>query len=66
LKDKDEFQEAQELGLISPERAKEMRAEGESVVRMLLSGESVFNGWEHWQPDPAWKIPTLPEGWDRV
>ena len=65
-KDEDEFQEAQELGLISPERAGEMRAEGESVVEMLLSGESVFNGWEQWKPDPAWKIPTLPEGWEKI
>ena len=62
-KDEDEFQEAQELGLISPERAREMRADGERVVE---SGKSVFNGWEHWKPDPAWKIPTLPEGWEKV
>jgi hypothetical protein len=65
-KDEDEFQEAQELGLISPERAGSMRAEGESVVEMLLSGKSIFNGWEHWKPDPSWEIPTLPEGWERV
>ena len=65
-KDEDEFQEAQELGLISLERAREIRADGERVVEMLISGKSVFNGWEHWNPDPAWKIPTLPEGWDKV
>lgn len=65
-KDEDEFQEAQELGLISPERARVMHAEGGKVVEMLLSGKSVFNGWEHWKPDPAWKIPTLPEGWEKV
>ena len=23
-------------------------------------------GWEDWRPDPAWPIPQLPEGWDRV
>ena len=23
-------------------------------------------GWEDWQPDPAWSLPTLPEGWDVV
>jgi predicted RNA-binding protein associated with RNAse of E/G family len=65
-KDEDEFQEAQESGLISPEKAGEMRADGERVVRMILSGKSIFNGWEHWKPDPAWKIPALPEGWDKV
>jgi predicted RNA-binding protein associated with RNAse of E/G family len=65
-KDEDEFQEAQESGLISPERAREMRADGEKVVEMLLSGKSIFNGWEHWKPDPAWEMPTLPEEWERV
>ena len=65
-KDEDEFQEAQELGLISLERARAMRAEGERVVEMLLSGKSVFNGWENWEPDSAWEIPTLPEGWEKV
>ena len=65
-KDEDEFQEAQELGLISPERAKEICADGESVVEMLLSGNSVFNGWEHWKPDPAWEKPNLPAKWEGV
>ncbi len=65
-KDENEFQEAQELGLISLERAKEMRADGERVVEMLLSGNSVFNGWEHWKPDPVWEIPTIAGGWEKV
>jgi hypothetical protein len=29
-----------------------------------MSGKSIFNSWEKWRPDPAWKVPVLPEGWD--
>lgn len=64
--DEDEFQEAQELGLISLEEAETFRDEGEKALELLLSGQSVFNGWEHWQPDPSWKIPVLPDGWDVI
>ena len=63
-KDEDEFQEAQDLGLISPKEAKAFRAEGKKALKLLQSGKSIFNGWEHWKPDPSWKIPVLPEGWD--
>jgi hypothetical protein len=63
-KDEDEFQEAQELGLISPQEARALRAEGEKALKLLQSGKSIFNGWEHWKPDPSWKVPVLPDGWD--
>jgi predicted RNA-binding protein associated with RNAse of E/G family len=65
-KDEDELQEAIALGVVSPERAAAMRVEGEKVARWLQSGKSPFNGWEKWRPDPLWKIPVLPEGWDKV
>ncbi|MDO9333944.1 MAG: DUF402 domain-containing protein [Dehalococcoidales bacterium] len=65
-KDEDEFQEAQDLGLISPQEAKTFRAEGKKALKLLQSGMSIFNGWEHWKPDPSWKVPVLPEGWDVV
>ncbi|MDP2920648.1 MAG: hypothetical protein Q8O43_10590 [Dehalococcoidia bacterium] len=63
-KDEDEFEEAIALGLISPAKARELRAEGERVVRLLQSGKSIFSGWENWRPDPRWQVPVLPEGWD--
>ncbi|MYU47459.1 DUF402 domain-containing protein, partial [Streptomyces sp. SID7803] len=22
-------------------------------------------GWEDWRPDPAWRVPELPDDWDR-
>jgi hypothetical protein len=65
-KDEDELEEAVSLGLISPEKAEAMHAEGERVIAWLQSGKSPFNGWEEWRPDPSWKVPVLLEGWDKI
>jgi predicted RNA-binding protein associated with RNAse of E/G family len=65
-KDEDELKEAIELGIISTEKARSLYAKGTEVRDMILSGKSIFNGWEHWRPDPAWKIPVLPDGWDEI
>jgi hypothetical protein len=65
-KDEDELAEAVALNQISKERARELYAEGERVAKMLQSGKSFFNGWEHWKPDPSWDTPVLPEGWDTI
>ena len=62
--DEDELREAIEAGLISQEKAKALYAKGEEVRDMIMSGQSIFNGWERWKPDAAWKVPVLPEGWD--
>jgi hypothetical protein len=65
-KDEDELEEAVSLGLISEEKAAAMRTEGERVVAWLRSGKSPFNGWEKWRPDPSWKVPVLPDDWDKL
>ena len=65
-KDEDEFQEAQDLGLISAQEAHLFRTEGKKALKLLQSGKSVFKGWESWKPDPTWKVPVLPAGWDIV
>jgi predicted RNA-binding protein associated with RNAse of E/G family len=65
-KDEDEFAEAVEIGLISIEKADAIRSEGERVAKWIQSGESPFNGWEKWRPDPSWGVPVLPEGWDKI
>jgi hypothetical protein len=65
-KDEDEFQEAIDLGLIPPQQAKMFRAEGEKALKLLQSGNSIYNSWEYWQPDPSWQVPVLPEGWEMV
>lgn len=66
LKDEDEMAEAVAYGLISPERAAYLHTEGEHIANWIQSGQSPFNLWESWRPDPAWDIPVLPEGWDKV
>jgi predicted RNA-binding protein associated with RNAse of E/G family len=65
-KDEDELEEAIVLGLLSKKRASAMRKEGEKVVRWLQSGQSPFNGWEKWRPNPSWKVPVLPEDWNKI
>jgi hypothetical protein len=58
-KDEDELEQAAAAGLLD---ADEVRAEAQRVLE-----EWPFpTGWEDWRPDPAWPIPQLPEGWDRV
>jgi hypothetical protein len=65
-KDKDEFQEAVFLGMISTEKADTMRREGKKVVEWLQSGKSPFNSWENWVPERLWGIPVLPLGWETI
>jgi hypothetical protein len=58
-KDEDELEQAAAAGLLD---AAAVRAEAQRVLE-----EWPFpTGWEHWRPDPAWPVPQLPEGWDRV
>jgi hypothetical protein len=67
LLDEDEFEEAQRLGVISPEEATAVRAEAERVIRLIEAWEAPFcDGWEQWRPEPAWAIPELRSAWDVV
>ena len=61
-KDEQDFAEAQELGVFTPEQAAAVRAEGERV----LAARPWPTGWEKWRPDPRWQLPKLPPGWDAV
>jgi hypothetical protein len=65
-KDEDEFAEAIDLKMISQEKARAMRLEGERVANWIQSGQSPFNGWKNWKPDPSWEVPVLPDGWDKI
>ncbi len=64
--DEDELQEAIELGLISPEQLKSLYEKGLEVRDLIMSGTSIFNRWGNWRPNPNWKKPLLPKGWDVV
>ena len=64
--DEDELREAVEAGLIPPDKVDGLYAKGAEARDLIMSGKSVFNGWEHWRPDPSSKAPVLPERWDEV
>lgn len=60
--DEDELDAALDAGLLTPQEAEAARAEGERVL-----AEWPFpTGWEDFRPDPRWKPPRLPAGWDVV
>jgi hypothetical protein len=66
-KDEDEFTRAIEIGLLTAHQAAAIRAEAERVIGRIEARLPPFcDGWEEWQPDPRWLIPTLPAGWDTV
>jgi hypothetical protein len=65
--DEDEFEEAQRIGVISPEEAASVWEEAERVRAAIERWDSPFrDGWETWRPDPTWDVPALPDGWDLV
>ena len=64
-KDEDELEQAVAYGVVPPSHAEEIRAEGERVAGMIERWEPPFSdGWEAWEPDPAWPLPQLPDDWD--
>ncbi len=64
-KDEEEFQQAQEVGLYSPQQARRIRAEGERVLERVQTQSSPFcDGWEQWTAPADWPLPLLPPGWD--
>jgi hypothetical protein len=65
-KDEAEYVEMIDLGLITPEEEARVAAASDDVIQMLESGDHWWLEWRHWAPDPAWAIPELREGWDRV
>jgi hypothetical protein len=66
-KDEKAFEALVVGGVFSVEEARAIRAEGERVIQRALTGEAPFCvGWEIWMPPKEWKIPQLPQGWDRL
>jgi hypothetical protein len=60
--DEDELEQALAGGLITEAEAAEARAAGERV----LAAWPFPTGWESWRPNPSWRVPELPSGWERV
>jgi hypothetical protein len=64
-KDEDELAEAVGDGLFSAAEAATFRTWGERAIDRILRGDPPFDReWHRWRPDPAWRHPRLPDGWD--
>ncbi|MEU5398579.1 DUF402 domain-containing protein [Streptomyces sp. NPDC005963] len=65
--DEDEFDQAQRVGLMDAQKAVQVRAAGLAAVEVIHAWAAPFSeGWEHWRPDPGWRVPELPADWDRT
>lgn len=64
-KDEDELETWVARGVVDPELAARIREEGLEVAGRAERGEPPFSEpWPEWRPDPDWKLPELPPGWD--
>ena len=64
-KDEEEFEEAQSIGLISPEKANYLRCAGLEALELIKKRRPPLDHpWEIWRPDPTWPIPVLEHGWE--
>ncbi|WP_189784710.1 cytidylyl-2-hydroxypropylphosphonate hydrolase [Streptomyces capitiformicae] len=65
--DEDEFAQAQLDGLMDPQAAERVREAGRSAVETIrVWGPPFSDAWQHWRPNPAWGVPSLPDDWDRT
>ncbi|MFF2959382.1 DUF402 domain-containing protein [Streptomyces sp. NPDC057963] len=65
--DEDEFAQAQRVGLMTPRTAGRVREAGRAAVEVIRAWGAPFrDGWEDWRPDPHWRVPALPDDWDRT
>jgi hypothetical protein len=65
MKDWDLVDAKVERGVITAERAAEVRAEGLRLAAELDAGRWWWDTeWASWAPDPSWGVPALAEGWD--
>ena len=62
LLDEEELDEAVRLEFVSEQRAAEIRATAERV----LAEPPWPTGWEDWQPEAGWQVPSLPPSWEQL
>jgi len=61
-KDEDELAEAVRQGRYTAAKAAAIELDADEVEAVIDAWGSPFcDGWESWQPDPAWPIPPLPD-----
>lgn len=64
-KDEDLLAASVRTGRFTADEVAGIRAEGERVAAELDAGRRWWSDeWRTWEPDPAWAVPQLPEGWD--
>jgi hypothetical protein len=64
-KDGEAFERRTAEGLITPEQAAEVRRATLTVLTAVDARQGAFAGDDiAWRPDPAWRVPTLTEGWN--
>ena len=64
-KDQDELDLAMELGRVTPELGKAVRAEGQLAVEEIeRNGGTYSEGWEHWHPEVPLTRPKLGRDWN--
>lgn len=64
-KDEDDLAEVVAAGLLTRGQARDIRAQGERVLRLVADRKPPFcDGWERWVPNEGWALPVLPAGWD--
>lgn len=63
-KDEDELTWAIAQGWVAPARDADLRAEGERALERFHLGDPPLDGsWLDFRPDPAWRVPVLPDDW---
>ncbi|MBI4220734.1 MAG: DUF402 domain-containing protein [Chloroflexi bacterium] len=66
-KDEDEFECAVKAGLLTRQLADGFRRAADDALTAVLGRVPPFEDhWATWSPDPAWVLPRLPDGWDRL
>jgi hypothetical protein len=64
-KDEDELQTFLARGVFDDSLAERIRREALAVVGAAQRNEPPFGeSWRNWRPDPSWRQPELPTGWD--
>jgi len=65
-RDEDELRNHVKEGFFTPALAEAARTEGEEVIRAICDERThpCLGGWAEWVPDPSWRVPELPTGWD--
>jgi len=64
-KDVARFRVLVDRGVISPTKAAQLTRVGQKIADMVVSGASIVDGWQRWDP-PQWHIAPMPEDWDEI